>query len=106
MEKGDRYADSESADMELETTELEGEYLSAEKVSMLRLSLEEYREEVYEIERGECALSVRAWQNMIDQNTISCAYISTIDDLLTETKLEDMALASDIFTIIQAIKHL
>lgn len=86
--------------------ELGDDIFTDEKLSLLKCSLEEYREEVYEVDRGARAMNISAWKKMVDQILISSPYIFSIDDLLTETRLDDISLAEDLYSIIMEVGRL
>ena len=86
--------------------ELDEDIFTDEKLSLLRCSLDEYREEVYEVDTGARAVNISSWKKMVDQILISCPYIFSIDDLLTETRLDDISLAEDLYSIIVEVGRL
>lgn len=90
-------------EMEIDIDMVDMEF-SDQKLGLLKCNLEEYREEVYAIESRSSNMSLSSWNILVDQIMLSCSYIFSIDDLLTETRIDDMILAEDLFALIEEIR--
>eukprot|EP00795_Rhopilema_esculentum_P007200 gene7200-12870_t len=95
---------TESGDIEMEDVSESLHKWSPEKLSLLEKSLQEYYIEVFQLDRGFTDVISEFWSIITDQILLSCSVVNTIDDLLTETHITDLALAEDLFMLIEEIK--
>ncbi len=79
--------------------------LSSSQIELLRANLEDYREVFYEPKFGTNLVSDTFWKSLVEKVLLSSSYISSVDDILTDIAFEDVALADDIYSLIEEVKQ-
>ncbi len=79
--------------------------LSDEKIKLLEANFEDYCIYLYEPKFGSNHASYSLWTLVVEQILRMCSTIGSVDDILTDTLLEDLELADDIFSLINEVRQ-